>query len=221
MTKERFKNIALDGLLKNNPTFRLVLGTCPTLAISSSLFNSLGMGLSVTVILIFSNIIISCLRKVIPNQVRIPAFILIIATFVTIIRMFLEKYVPDLYTSLGVFLPLIVVNCIILGRAESFASKNKIGDSIIDALGYSAGFAGAIIIVAFFRELLGTGCLSWGSSSIALFPKYKISLFASNAGAFIALGIVVGIYSAIMSAIKNHKAKKAALAKEADVAATK
>ena len=221
MTKERFKNIALDGLLKNNPTFRLVLGTCPTLAISSSLFNSLGMGLSVTVILIFSNIIISCLRKVIPNQVRIPAFILIIATFVTIIRMFLEKYVPDLYTSLGVFLPLIVVNCIILGRAESFASKNKIGDSIIDALGYSAGFAGAIIIVAFFRELLGTGCLSWGSNSVDLFSDYKISLFASNAGAFIALGIVVGIYSAIMSAIKNHKAKKAALAKEADVAATK
>lgn len=212
----------LNGLLFENPTLVIFLGMCPALGTTNTVENATYMSLCVLFVLLLSNIIISLIRKIVPNEVRIPVYIIIIATLVTIVDMLFHAYLPDkVYSSLGSFISLIVVNCIILGRAESFASKNKIGDSIIDALGYSAGFAGAIIIVAFFRELLGTGCLSWGSSSIALFPKYKISLFASNAGAFIALGIVVGIYSAIMSAIKNHKAKKAALAKEADVAATK
>ena len=210
----------LNGLLFENPTLVIFLGMCPALGTTNTVENATYMSLCVLFVLLLSNIIISLIRKIVPNEVRIPVYIIIIATLVTIVDMLFHAYLPDkVYSSLGSFISLIVVNCIILGRAESFASKNKIGDSIIDALGYSAGFAGAIIIVAFFRELLGTG--SWGSSSIALFPKYKISLFASNAGAFIALGIVVGIYSAIMSAIKNHKAKKAALAKEADVATTK
>ena len=216
----RWKNFKA-GLIKDNPVFSLYLGICSTLAITTTVNNAIGMGAAVIMVLILSNVIISCIRKITPDEIRIPVYIVIIASLVTIIQMLIQAFAPSLNDSLGVFIPLIVVNCIILGRAESFASKNKIGDSIIDALGYSAGFAGAIIIVAFFRELLGTGCLSWGSSSVDLFSDYKISLFASNAGAFIALGIVVGIYSAIMSAIKNHKAKKAALAKEADVAATK
>lgn len=203
MTKERFKNIALDGLLKNNPTFRLVLGTCPTLAISSSLFNSLGMGLSVTVILIFSNIIISCLRKVIPNQVRIPAFILIIATFVTIIRMFLEKYVPDLYTSLGVFLPLIVVNCIILGRAESFASKNPVLDSAADGLFTGLGFTLAISLIGIVREILGSG-------SILGFKlwDFQIGFFSSSAGAFVVYGLMIAIFNSLYSKFELNRNRK-------------
>ena len=125
--KNRIREIALDGTIRQNPTFRLVLGTCPTLAVTTTAFNSLGMGLAVTFVLICSNVIISLLRNVIPDRVRIPCFIVIIATFVTIVRMFMEAYIPDLYESLGVFLSLIVVNCIILGRAESYASHNPVG----------------------------------------------------------------------------------------------
>ena len=212
----------LNGLLFENPTLVIFLGMCPALGTTNTVENAIYMSLCVLFVLLLSNIIISLIRKIVPNEVRIPVYIIIIATLVTIVDMLFHAYLPDkVYSSLGSFISLIVVNCIILGRAESFASKNNVGDSIIDALGYSAGFAGAIIIVAFFRELLGTGCLSWGSSTIKLFPEYKISLFASNAGAFIALGIVVAIFSAIMSACNERKAKKAEAAKRAETATTK
>lgn len=212
----------LNGLLFENPTLVIFLGMCPALGTTNTVENATYMSLCVLFVLLLSNIIISLIRKIVPNEVRIPVYIIIIATLVTIVDMLFHAYLPDkVYSSLGSFISLIVVNCIILGRAESFASKNNVVDSIIDALGYSAGFAGAIIIVAFFRELLGTGCLSWGSSTIKLFPEYKISLFASNAGAFIALGIVVAIFSAIMSACNERKAKKAEAAKRAETATTK
>lgn len=203
MTKNRFLSIAKDGVLTNNPTFRLVLGTCPTLAISSSLFNSLGMGGAVTFILICANVIISALRKVIPNQVRIPAFILIIATFVTIVRMFLEKYVPNLYSSLGVFLPLIVVNCIILGRAESFASKNPVLDSACDGLFTGLGFTLGISLIGIVREILGAGAIL----GFKLWD-FQIGFFASSAGAFLVYGLMIASFNALYESFDIHRKRK-------------
>ena len=203
MTGQKFKEIAKNGVLVNNPTFRLVLGTCPTLAISSSVFNSLGMGLAVTFILICSNAIISALRKVIPNEVRIPAFILIIATFVTVVRMFLYKYVPALYTSLGVFLPLIVVNCIILGRAESFASKNPVLDSAADGLFTGLGFTLAITLMGLIREVLGAGSILgyklW---------DFSIDFFGNTAGAFLVYGLMIAGFNALYEKFENNRKRK-------------
>jgi len=203
MTGQKFKEIAKNGVLVNNPTFRLVLGTCPTLAISSSVFNSLGMGLAVTFILICSNVIISALRKVIPNEVRIPAFILIIATFVTVVRMFLYKYVPALYTSLGVFLPLIVVNCIILGRAESFASKNPVLDSAADGLFTGLGFTLAITLMGLIREVLGAGSILgyklW---------DFSIDFFGNTAGAFLVYGLMIAGFNALYEKFENNRKRK-------------
>ena len=205
--------IILNGIINENPTFVLFLGMCPVLATSASIYSAIGMSVCVFLVLLLSNIIISLVSKITPNEIRIPVYIIIIATIVSTISMLVEAFAPGIYSTLGAYLQLIVVNCIILGRAESFASKNKVGDSIIDAIGYSAGFAAAIIVVALFREVLGTGCLSWAGNSIELFPDYAISLFASNPGAFIALGIVVAVFTAIMNSIKERKAaaaKKAA-----------
>lgn len=203
MTGKKFKEIAKNGILVNNPTFRLVLGTCPTLAISSSVFNSLGMGLAVIFILICSNVIISALRKVIPNEVRIPAFILIIATFVTVVRMVLYKFVPDLYSSLGVFLPLIVVNCIILGRAESFASKNPVLDSAADGLFTGIGFTLAITLIGIVREVLGAGS----------FLGYKlwdfsIDYFGNAAGAFLVYGLMIAGFNALYEKFENNRKRR-------------
>ena len=153
----QFKKITLDGLIYQNPTFMLVLGTCPTLGLISSAFSAMGMGLTVVVVLTLSNIIISALRKVIPNEVRIPCYIVIIATLVTFARMFLEKFLPDLYDSLGGFLALIVVNCIILGRAEAFASKQPVLDSALDGVASGLGFTAALTIMGIIREILGAG----------------------------------------------------------------
>ena len=203
MTGQKIKEIAKNGVLVNNPTFRLVLGTCPTLAISSSVFNSLGMGLAVTFILICSNAIISALRKVIPNEVRIPAFILIIATFVTVVRMFLYKYVPALYTSLGVFLPLIVVNCIILGRAESFASKNPVLDSAADGLFTGLGFTLAITLMGLIREILGAGSILgyklW---------DFSIDFFGNTAGAFLVYGLMIAGFNALYEKFENNRKRR-------------
>ena len=203
MTGKKFKEIAKNGILVNNPTFRLVLGTCPTLAISSSVFNSLGMGLAVVFILICSNVIISALRKVIPNEVRIPAFILIIATFVTVVRMVLYKFVPDLYSSLGVFLPLIVVNCIILGRAESFASKNPVLDSAADGLFTGIGFTLAITLIGIVREVLGAGS----------FLGYKlwdfsIDYFGNASGAFLVYGLMIAGFNALYEKFENNRKRR-------------
>ena len=150
-----------NGLIKENPTFVLMLGMCPTLAVTTSAFNGFGMGLSTTAVLIMSNLMISALRKIIPNGVRMPAFIVIVASFVTMVQLLLKAYVPALDKSLGVFIPLIVVNCIILGRAESYASKNPVIPSIFDGIGMGLGFTVALTIIGGVREILGTGALFW------------------------------------------------------------
>ena len=155
----KYKKITLDGLIFQNPTFMLVLGTCPTLALINSATSALGMGLTVLVVLTLSNIIISALRKVIPNAVRIPCYIVIIATLVTLARMVLEKFIPDLYDALGGFLSLIVVNCIILGRAEAFANKNGVLESAVDGISNGLGFTLALTAMGIICELLGAGSL--------------------------------------------------------------
>lgn len=190
---EIFKN----GILKENPTFVQLLGMCPTLAVTTSLKNGLGMGLSATAVLIASNVIISLLRKLIPDKIRIAAYIVVIATAVTLIEMVLNAYVPDLAESLGIFIPLIVVNCIILARAESFASKNSVGKSAVDGLGMGLGFTGALCIISAVREILGAGTI-WG---IQLYGEViqPASIITLAPGGFIVLGIIVGTINAITS----------------------
>lgn len=203
MKLEKVKNIGIDGLIKNNPTFRLVLGTCPTLALTTAAMNGIGMGLAVTFILICSNAIISLLRKVIPDEVRIPAFVMIIATFVTIVRMLLDKFIPDLYESMGVYLPLIVVNCIILGRAEGFASKNPVADSALDGLFTGLGFTWAMTAMSIIREVLGAGQLF----GVTLWD-FKIEFFTSSAGAFFVYGICIAIFNGAYTKIESNMRRK-------------
>ena len=202
----RVKYIALDGVVRQNPTFRLVLGTCPTLALTTAAFNGIGMGLSVTFVLICSNVFVSLLRKIIPDKVRIPAFVLIIATFVTVVQMVLKKFMPDLYDSLGVFLPLIVVNCIILARAESFASHNKVGYSALDGLFMGLGFTAALTLMGAFREILGNGTFF----GIKLWD-FQIAFFSSAAGAFLTFGLFILIFNVIYNAANNRAKHKHAL----------
>lgn len=190
MMKTNYKKIALDGIIAGNPTLRLVLGTCATLALTTSAINGIGMGLTVTIVLMFSNMIISLLRKVIPGEVRIPAFVLIIATFVTIVRMVLLKFLPDLYDAMGVFLPLIVVNCLILGRAEAFASKNNILASCIDGISNGLGFTLALTVMGIIREVLGNGSLF----GVELW-SFKIAFFSNAAGAFFVYGICIAVFN--------------------------
>lgn len=203
MTGQRFKQISLDGLLRNNPTFRLVLGTCPTLALSTAAFNGIGMGLAVTFILICSNVLISLLRRTIPGAVRIPAFVIIIATFVTIVRMVLDKFIPSLYESMGVYLPLIVVNCIILGRAESFASKNKVLDSALDGLFTGLGFTCALTLLGIIREVLGSGSI-FGYT----LWDFRIGFFSSSAGAFFVYGICIALFNYVYGKVENKMRSK-------------
>ena len=208
--KNRIREIALDGTVRQNPTFRLVLGTCPTLAVTTTAFNSLGMGLAVTFVLICSNVIISLLRNIIPDRVRIPCFIVIIATFVTIVRMFMEAYIPDLYESLGVFLSLIVVNCIILGRAESYASHNPVGYSALDGLFMGLGFTASITVMGIIRELLGSASLFglklWDANA------FSVPFFTNAAGAFLTYGLLIAIFNVCYNAVDrkikhNHHSK--------------
>ena len=208
MKLKRFKEIALDGVVRQNPTFKLVLGTCPTLGLTTAALSCLGMGAAVTFVLICSNIIISLLRNIIPDKVRIPCFIVIIATFVTITRMVLEAYVPDLYDSLGIFLPLIVVNCIILGRAESFASHNPVGESALDGLFMGIGFTVAITLMGIVRELLGNASFF----GIELWDKnvFSIGFFTTSAGAFLTYGLFIAGFTAIYNAIERKAQAKLA-----------
>ena len=196
--------IVANGIFASNPVFRLVLGMCPTLAISTSAFNGLGMGVAATVVLVCSNALVSLLRKVIPDKVRIPAYVLIIATFVTLVEMLLRKFVPALYDALGIYLPLIVVNCIILARAEAFASTNKVGDSVLDGLGMGLGFTLALLLLGVIREFLGSGTFFVGSFGDAEFgvtlgdmPDYAMSVFVMPAGGFLTLGLVMAAINAI------------------------
>ena len=193
----------IKGIIRENPVLVLVLGTCPTLAVTTSVLNALGMGVAATAVLICSNIAISALRKVIPDKVRIPAYIVLIAGFVTIIEMLMHAYVPDLYESLGVFLSLIVVNCIILGRAEMYASKNKVIDSAIDAVGMGIGFTLALFLMASIREIFGAG--SWLGIEIPFLSDNPIMIFAVPAGGFFVFGCLI----ALVNKITKKKGDKA------------
>ena len=186
--------IILNGIIKENPTFVLLLGMCPTLGTTSSAFNGMSMGLATTAVLIFSNMIISLIKNIIPDMVRIPSFIVVIASLVTILQMLLQAYVPAVYESLGLFIPLIVVNCIILGRAEAFASKNSPLSSIFDGIGMGLGFTIALTLLGATRELLGTGKVF----SYTFFPEnYGALVFVLAPGAFIALGYLIAIVNRI------------------------
>lgn len=184
--KERLHN----GIIKENPTFVMMLGMCPTLAVTSSAINGLGMGLSTMVVLILSNILISMLRKIIPDKVRIPAFIVIVASFVTIVQLLLQAYIPVLYDALGVYIPLIVVNCIILGRAESYASKNPVLASAFDGLGMGIGFTVGLTLIGIFREILGAGAI-FGYTVLP--SAVNISIFVMAPGAFFVLAGLTAI----------------------------
>jgi electron transport complex protein RnfE len=182
------------GILKNNPVFYLMLGLCPFLAISSRVDNAIGMSLCVLFVLLGSEIVISLFRKWIPPQVRIPCFIVVIATFVTVIDLFLHGFAPDLYKRLGIFVPLIVVNCIILGRIEAFASKRSVSDSILDAIGMSIGFLIAIVSIALFREILGTGRLAvFGYTIIPTFTASPANVMILPPGAFLMIAIFMAL----------------------------
>ena len=211
MAKEKGKNMKnfLKGIIAENPLFVSILGTCPALATTKSLEAAIGMGFLFTIVLICSSILVSLLRKLISEEIRTPAYIVIIATFVTLVKMFANAFLPELYSTLGVFISLIVVNCIVLGRAEAYASKNTVKDSLIDALGMGVGYTLAIMLMAIFRELLGTGAFSFGNIftfipafKLQIIPVgYEISLFQTPVGAFIVFAIIL----AVIAFIKNRK----------------
>ena len=224
--KGSVKKNFLKGIIAENPLFVSILGTCPALATTKSLEAAIGMGLLFTIVLLCSNVLVSLLRKLIPEEIRTPAYIVIIATFVTIVKMLANAFLPELYSTLGVFISLIVVNCIVLGRAEAYASKNGPFDSFIDALGMGVGYTVAIMSMALIREVLGTGMITIGNI-FTFIPKvslpilkcvvdkkvvydFSISIFQTPAGAFIVFGLIL----AVLAFIKNSKAeKKAALEK--------
>lgn len=189
--------VLMNGIIKENPTFVLLLGMCPTLGTTSSAFNGMSMGLATTAVLVFSNLIISLIKNLIPDMVRIPSFIVVIASLVTILQMVLQAYVPAVYASLGLFIPLIVVNCVILGRAEAFAAKNGPVSSIFDGLGMGLGFTLGLTLLGATREFLGTGKIF----DFSIFPEdYGMLLFVLAPGAFIALGYLIAIVNKIKKA---------------------
>lgn len=189
------KEIFLKGIVKENPIFVMLLGMCPTLGVTSSAFNGLGMGIATLFVLLMSNIVVSLVKSQIPSKVRIPAFIIIIASFVTIVEMILEAYIPALYEQLGIFIPLIVVNCLILGRAEAFASKNKLTDAVVDALGMGIGFVIALTVLGAVREILGNGSIF----DFKFVPENATTfiLFILPPGAFIALAYLTVLFNKI------------------------
>ena len=191
MGKKKLSSVFLNGILTENPTFRLVLGTCPTLAVTTAAINGIGMGLAATFVLIGSNVVISLLRNVIPSKVRIPAFVVVICTFVTIVQMLMQAFIHSLYESLGLFIPLIVVNCIILARAEAFASKNTVIASAVDGLGMGLGFTLALTLIASIREILGNGSVF----GIQLFGEsfQPMLLMILPAGGFLTFGLMIGL----------------------------
>ncbi len=193
----QWKNFS-KGFIRESPILVLLLGTCPTLGVSSSAINGLGMGLATTFVLAMSNLVVSLVKSQIPGKVRIPSYIVIIATFVTIVELVMQAYTPDLFRSLGIFIPLIVVNCIVLGRAEAFASKNDVFSSVIDGLGMGLGFTFALVVLGSIRELLGSGRIF----DIAIYSEqYVMLLFVLAPGAFIVLGYMI----AIVNRLNNSK----------------
>ena len=201
--KKGYLSTFLNGLITENPTLVLFLGMCPTLAVTTGVISGIGMGLSTTAVLICSNIVISLLRKFIPDKIRIASYIVIIAGFVTIVQMLLNAYVPALSSSLGIYIPLIVVNCIILGRAEAFANKNTVGKSALDGLGMGLGFTCSLCIIAAVREILGAGTFA----GIPLFGEsfQPVSIMILPPGAFLTLGVLLAVINVIGGKIKKNK----------------
>jgi len=204
MKNNRVLTIFKNGLLDENPIFRLMLGLCPTLAVTTSAANGLGMGLAATFVLVCSNIVVALLRNFIPDKVRIPAFIVVIATFVTIVQLLMEAFVPALFESLGLFIPLIVVNCIILGRAESFASKNTVFYSMMDGIAMGLGFTVALLMIASVREILGNGTIFGLSLFGASFKPVMMMILSP--GGFLTLGLLLAVVNKISK--KGAKAGK-------------
>lgn len=193
--KNKALNTVFNGILKENPTFALVLGMCPTLATTTSAINGMSMGLATMFVLICSNAVISLLKNLIPDKVRIPAFIVVIATFVTMVELLMKAYLPDIYNVLGLFIPLIVVNCIVLGRAEAFAAKNSVGLSALDGLGMGLGFTLSLTVIGAIRELLGTGCVF----GLNLYSEtYGMLIFVLAPGAFIVLAYLMALVQKLM-----------------------
>ena len=193
--KNKGLSTLLNVILKENPTFVLILGMCPTLATTTDAVNGMSMGLATTFVLVCSNVVISLLKNLIPDKVRIPAFIVVIATFVTIVELLMQAYVSAIYDKLGLFIPLIVVNCIVLGRAEAFAAKNTVGLSALDGLGMGLGFALALTLIGAIRELLGTGCI-FGMNLYS--ETYGMLIFVLAPGAFIVLGYLMALMQKLM-----------------------
>ena len=200
--KNKYLERLYNGLIKENPTLVLMLGMCPTLAVSTAAMNGIGMGLSTTAVLILSNFVISLLRKVIPNEVRLPAYIVIVASLVTVTELLIEAYLPSVYEALGIYIPLIVVNCIILGRAEAYANKNTPGLSVMDGIGMGLGFTVALTLAGLVREVLGAGT----AFGFTVFPKeYAVGIFIQPPGAFLVIALFIIIMNAI--GIKTRQRK--------------
>ena len=206
--RQSLKSVFLGGVITENPTFRLVLGTCPTMAVTTSATNGVGMGAAATFVLIGSNVVISLLRNFIPDKIRIPAFIVVICTFVTMVQMFMQAFVQELYASLGMFIPLIVVNCIILARAEAFASKNPVLPSAVDGLGMGLGFTIAITVMGAIRELIGSGTV-FGMQVFG--ASYEpMLLLVLPTGGFLVFGLMLASINIITGKFEARRAKKAA-----------
>jgi len=195
MEKSSNKSVLLKGILLENPVFVLILGTCPTLATTKTVIGALGMGVAAAAVLICSNFVISLLRKFIPDTVRIPCYIVIISGFVTIVKMLIQAYVPMIFNLLGVYLDLITVNCIILGRAEMFASKNSIGKSVLDGIGMGIGFIIALFSIAVIREVLGAG--QFAGMTIPVLSDYKVSFFVEAPGGLVVYGLMIAVVNAL------------------------
>lgn len=206
MEKKRMSSVFLNGIINENPTFRLVLGCCPTMAVTTSAINGLGMGLAATFVLLGSNVVISLLRRFIPDKVRIPAFIVVICTFVTMVQMLMQAFVPSLYESLGMFIPLIVVNCIILARAEAFASKNTVLYSAVDGLGMGLGFTISIMLMGAIREIIGNGSVFGISLFGADFEPMLLAILP--AGGFIVYGLMLWGINLILNKRERNRAEK-------------
>ena len=210
-------SILMRGLIKENPTFRLVLGMCPTLAVTTSLENGLGMGLATTFVLICSNSAISMLRHVIPATVRIPCFIVMIAAFTTIVDLLIQAYMPALASSLGIFIPLIAVNCIVFARAEMFAAKNGVVHSAVDGLAMGLGFTVSLSLIAAIREFLGSGSITvWGDLALTEIHNHSMVMFALPAGGFIALGLILAWINRLQAIVAERSGKPAPVPVEFD-----
>jgi electron transport complex protein RnfE len=205
MKKNAKLSIVLKGLIAENPVLVLILGTCPTLALTNSVISAFCMGIAATIVLVCSNVVISALRKVIPDTVRIPCYIVVIAAFVTLVQMLMQAYLPTLYELMGVYLALIVVNCIILGRAEMYARKNTIGDSALDGLGMGIGFLLALVAMATIREVLGAG--TFAGIALPILSTYNIPILTQAPGGFLVYGILIAVVNKIGPKAGEEKRK--------------